>query len=167
MDRELERRGGTERARGSGDVEEVRDVRWSQVMDSFEGGKPSGLFDRNNPDWAPSLKLSASLTPTKSAKKRKQAEVNKTRYIRAEERRKRKGELEGAKAPLHLQVEVPTDEIEVDLPSDKASCSFVKLGRMETPLSNPKGFPTAQLAPFTPDIQAEFQRLLSETCPSN
>ena len=40
-------------------------------------GKPSSMYERSNPDWAPTLLLGEDLTPSKSLKKEKKIETNK------------------------------------------------------------------------------------------
>ena len=66
--------------------------------DHFVSGMPAKLYDSNNPDWAPSLKLGYNKTGT-------QAECSMGRYERATQRNARKRPA-------------PTDTDSIDLEED-------------------------------------------------
>ncbi|XP_061822735.1 uncharacterized protein [Nerophis lumbriciformis] len=126
-------------------------------------GNPAALYDRANPDWAPTLKLSAKLTPKKSEKKKQQSTYSVNRYNRVMERQKSKEKITAAKALIDLFHE-PGPSVDVedrDLPDVEPSpvCEFALKGALETssettdvcvdPLRNSQ-------------VDSEIQRLLTE-----
>ncbi|XP_052271768.1 uncharacterized protein LOC127872475 [Dreissena polymorpha] len=53
-------------------------TKYSKICsDHFINGKLSSMYERSNPDWAPTLLLGEDLTPSKSLKKEKKIETNK------------------------------------------------------------------------------------------
>lgn len=50
------------------------------VKTFYFSGKPSDLHDRSHPDWAPTLKLTDTATPSETERRRKQAETALKRY---------------------------------------------------------------------------------------
>uniref|UniRef100_A0AAV2KBK8 DDE Tnp4 domain-containing protein n=1 Tax=Knipowitschia caucasica TaxID=637954 RepID=A0AAV2KBK8_KNICA len=119
----------------------------------FVSGKPSDLFDQNNPDWAPSLKLAGCLTPRKSESNLKKATGSTNRFIRAKKRKASKAKHAAASPLLELHATTVSD-IEVENVADVAAgpnCSFRKLGKMDPPTCKPKR--ADHLKTFTPDAQ--------------
>ncbi|XP_057707347.1 uncharacterized protein LOC130925885 isoform X3 [Corythoichthys intestinalis] len=60
------------------------------------------MYDRTNPDWAPTLKLE-EMTPTESLKKHAELERKQNRFQRTAKRQETKMRNDAASALLHLQ----------------------------------------------------------------
>ncbi|XP_053364859.1 uncharacterized protein LOC128534455 [Clarias gariepinus] len=116
----------------------------------FVNGKPSDLYARANPDWAPSLNLSRILPPRRSARQKQQSKVTVKRYARAEERRRTKEKHEVARVLLDLQ-NIPPPEDDINPLSDEPTGLFYLMGKNE---------PKQPCKNTDPD--AEYQKLLTE-----
>ncbi|XP_023203790.1 uncharacterized protein LOC111611395 [Xiphophorus maculatus] len=68
--------------------------------DHFISGRPADLYDRSNPDWAPTLKLTKEETPEEIELRRRLSEANLKRYQRAKYRSHRKNKINAATALL-------------------------------------------------------------------
>ncbi|XP_052260820.1 uncharacterized protein LOC127864990 [Dreissena polymorpha] len=83
-------------------------TKYSKICsDHFINGKPSSMYERSNPDWAPTLLLGEDLTPSKSLKKEKKIETNKKRYQRKLDRDEVQEKHHVARALIELQSESP------------------------------------------------------------
>uniref|UniRef100_A0AAV2KDQ1 THAP domain-containing protein 1 n=1 Tax=Knipowitschia caucasica TaxID=637954 RepID=A0AAV2KDQ1_KNICA len=66
-------------------------TKFSKICSShFITGHPSSMYERSNPDWAPTLKLGEMLTPTKSQKKQAEIETKQKRFQRVMKRQETK-----------------------------------------------------------------------------
>ncbi|XP_014898178.1 uncharacterized protein LOC106953726 [Poecilia latipinna] len=68
--------------------------------DHFISGKPADLYDRSNPDWAPTLKLTKEATLEEIEFRRRLSEANLKRYQRAKYRSRKKNKINAATALL-------------------------------------------------------------------
>ncbi|KAG1695932.1 hypothetical protein GQR58_006430 [Nymphon striatum] len=99
--------------------------------DHFVHGKPANLFDRANPDWAPTLKLCDNISPRKFVKKVKQVETDIKRYKRAHERQKTKEKHHVARALLDLFSTEEPQYTATPLDLNRKCCPFVLSGNTE------------------------------------
>ena len=116
----------------------------------FSGVKAE-LYDKTNPDWAPSLKLG----PTEQ-----DAEKTLSTQKRYERVQIREGKKSMAAKELDLQSEsapVMTDDFD-ESEHNRINCKFVLLGRLEKPLNRT----TEEEPEITAKLRAEFQRLTTE-----
>ncbi|XP_053383764.1 uncharacterized protein LOC123562971 [Mercenaria mercenaria] len=130
--------------------------------DHFVHGKPSSMYDRSNPDWAPTLLLGENLSPRKSMKKEKKIETDKKgnfTFVRAQERQKIKEKHHAARALLDLYEEVPIPEFTATpLVENIKTCSFVYSGQTEKLEQRP-----VPINPVTKSqVDSYIQRLLTE-----
>ncbi|XP_048749237.2 uncharacterized protein LOC125661304 [Ostrea edulis] len=101
--------------------------------DHFIQGMKADLFDKTNPDWAPSLKLRPTQTNG--------LESSKKRYERTQTRKGKKVKFQTAEALLKLQEiphseedmrEIESTDINCDPPdSDSGKCTFLLEGTLE------------------------------------
>lgn len=102
-------------------------------IDIFFSGMKADLFDKTNPDWAPSLKLGPTQT--------NRSESSKKRYERTQTRKEKKVKFQTAEALLKLQEiphseedmrEIESTDINCDPPdSDSGKCTFLLEGTLE------------------------------------
>ncbi|XP_060607928.1 uncharacterized protein LOC132760059 [Ruditapes philippinarum] len=135
--------------------------------DHFVTGKPADLYDKPNPDWAPTLNLTDTLTPSKSERKKQRVETDRKRYERAQERGIVKKKHHAARALLELAsdpgpefIATPLYDYCEDIPEPKPVCQFTLTGQLSDEHNADEE--------YVPDpinksqVDSELQRLLSE-----
>ncbi|XP_053375396.1 uncharacterized protein LOC128547268 [Mercenaria mercenaria] len=120
--------------------------------------KLSSMYERSNPDWAPTLKLGDILTPRKSEKKLRKLETAEKRFNRVQERQKTKEKHHIARALLALYDQPPEPEFIATPLVVKPSCSFLLMGKTEKLES-----PPSKIDPLSDSqVESEYQRMLTE-----
>jgi hypothetical protein len=127
-------------------------VRYFNKYFSSFSGKKAELYDRNNPDWAPSLKLGpVEKDPATSLSTRK-------RYDRAQMRHRKQVTTKAAKQ-LDLQTESEQTESECgQTESDGQTCNFYLLAQLDMGTNKE----TEEEPEIVQNLRDEFQRLTSE-----
>ncbi|XP_057688682.1 zinc finger protein 462-like isoform X2 [Corythoichthys intestinalis] len=120
--------------------------------DHFITGRPANMYDRTNPDWAPTLKLE-EMTPTESLKKHAELERKQNRFQRTAKRQEAKMRNDVASALLHLQdscQHTPVDIVQPASPEGLADTDGAEAS-------------TSSIVQVTQvQVDSEVQRLLSE-----
>ena len=77
-------------------------------------GKPSSIYDKDNPDWAPSLKLGYDCKKVKDS--------SPDRYNRAQERVEKRRRSEGAIALMELSKATMEETVDVGVSVEELNC---------------------------------------------
>ena len=77
-------------------------------------GKPSSIYDKDNPDWAPSQKLGYDCNKVK--------ESSQEKYNRAQERVEKRQKSEGAIALLELSKATMEETVDVGVTVEELNC---------------------------------------------
>ncbi|XP_074624500.1 uncharacterized protein LOC141882444 isoform X2 [Acropora palmata] len=82
--------------------------------DHFISGKPSSIYGKDNPDWAPSQKLGYDCNKVK--------ESSQDRYNRAQERVEKRRRSEGAIALMELSKATMEETVDVGVSVEELNC---------------------------------------------
>ncbi|XP_022808109.1 uncharacterized protein LOC111345105 [Stylophora pistillata] len=82
--------------------------------DHFISGKPSSIYDKDNPDWAPSQKLGYDCNKVK--------ESSQERYNRAQERVEKRRRSEGAIALMELSKAAMEETMDAGVTVEELNC---------------------------------------------
>ncbi|XP_060578256.1 uncharacterized protein LOC132735330 [Ruditapes philippinarum] len=131
----------------------------------FISGKPADLYDKSNPDWAPTLQLSDLLTPTKSCKKAKQASTGMKRYKRVQEREKNRIKHQVARTLIELSSTNEPEFVATPLTADVLDQDPEPICQLTfDELNNDDDTSVDELGQVTQSqVNSELQRLLIKT----
>ena len=128
--------------------DDLRPEKWEYVRvcsDHFVSGMPVKLYDSNNPDWAPSLKLGYNKTGT-------QAECSLGRYERAIQRNTTK---RPAPADIGLEEDIiHGTPVQTELTSQQVS----ELQESVTLLQKEKSYPVSEVESVQMNVKGECKK---------